>query len=97
MNKIALRAAIATALIAPAVVLGAGAASAAPTVAPGAPGAPVDAKVDPGIGVCMIQQPGFQLVFPGGGTVTGAAAGDPVSGTCFGLPYFVGSVTGTVA
>ncbi|MFZ2528291.1 MAG: hypothetical protein WAX14_11645 [Rhodococcus sp. (in: high G+C Gram-positive bacteria)] len=96
MNKIALRAAVATALIAPAVVLGAGAASAQPTVTPGAVGAPFDAEVDPGLGVCLIMEPGFQIVAFAPGTVKGTAAADPVSGTCVGLPYFIGSATGTV-
>jgi len=97
MNKIALRAAIATALITPAVVLGAGAASAQPTVTNDGDGmAPIEAKVDPGLGICVMQQPGFQVVLPGGATVKGTTAGDPVLGTCIGLPYFIGEASGDV-
>lgn len=88
MNKIALRTAVATALIAPAVVLGAGAASAAPVVEQGPGGDPYTVAItSPGeTWACLMTSPnfGFSMITETPTIIESANQWTDVRGTCLG-------------
>ncbi|MFD6895368.1 hypothetical protein ACFWB0_12605 [Rhodococcus sp. NPDC060086] len=93
MNKTALRTSVATALAIPAIILGAGAASAVPQVnGDGAVAAPHRAEITaPGeFWICMLTAPNIMPAFVSGTPVTveSAATNAAVQGTCLGSGGF---------